>query len=202
MSGLRVSRVGFSGDAASATLRSPKQALGFEICFAPVMIDALAYSTAVQRQNLQPCACELPQPCSMTRDAAESAGGVRGPADRKRESSKDTSWAFRAKRFGPWLAPGPLESNQKALSVRPLGPLQLANNCTYVRLTAPLSTCRAAVTSYQRARSNEGSASICLNYPFRQRAHANRRAKHARRYARHRATRTAGTDRPRRFAIA
>ena len=45
MSGVRVSRVGFSGDAASATLRSPKQALGFEICFAPVMIDALGSCT-------------------------------------------------------------------------------------------------------------------------------------------------------------
>ena len=201
MSGLRVSRVGFSGDAASATLRSPKQALGSQIRLALVIINAMAYSTAVQRQNLQPCACELPQPCSMTRDAVRVAGGVRRPANRKEGSSRYIS--RRSSDLGAGLQPPALQPKQKGPLCTRLRDAQRAPKLLQPRCGQQQTTARARP---ERAALGEGAkshfVSVYSKGPKRPRAHANRHARHARRYARHRATRTAGTDGPRRLAIA
>ena len=76
-----------------------------------------------------------------------------------------------------------------------------AETCAVIRVSrAVIRAALPALFVAGEAAKSEFSLYLKIG-PKRPRAHANRRAKHARRYARHRATRTAGTDGPRRCAI-
>ena len=149
-----------------------------------------------------PCGYELPQPCSMTRDAVRVAGGVRRPANRKEGSSRYIS--RRSSDLGAGLLPpAPSSQSKKGPLCTRLRDAQRAPKLLQPRCGQQQTTARARP---ERAALGEGAkshfVSVYSKGPKRPRAHANRRARHARRYARHRATRTAGTDRPRRRAIA
>ena len=152
-------------------------------------------------KNYAPYAGELPQPCSMTRGAVRVAGGVRRPANRKEDSPRHAS--RRSSDLGAGLQPPALQPKQKGPLCTRLRDAQRAPKLLQPRCGQQQTTARARP---ERAALGEGAkshfVSVYSKGPKRPRAYANRRAQHARRYARRRATRTAGTDGPRRFAIA
>ena len=140
--------------------------------------------------------------CSGMTCDARAAGGVQKPANRKEGSSRYAS--RRSSDLGAGSsAGGASQPKQKGPLCARLRDAQRAPKLLQPRCGQQQTTARARP---ERAALGEGAkshfVSVYSKGPKRPRAHANRRARHARRYARHRATRTAGTDRPRRFAIA
>ena len=80
----------------------------------------MAYSTAVQRQNLRAVRLCKAQPARMTRDGLKAAGGVRRPANRKEDSPRHASWRFLQKGSGRLRSAAPVgHSVLGPLSARP-----------------------------------------------------------------------------------
>ena len=129
--------------------------------------------------------------------AANAAGGVRpqgGLLHVRLEASSDLGAGSSAAR--------PSSQKQKGLLCTRLRDAQRAPKLLQPRCGQQQTTARARP---ERAALGEGAkshfVSVYSKGPKRPRAHANQRARHTGAYAWQRATRTAGTDAPRRFAI-